>query len=59
MEKKIKISIQFICLITVSFLLGCGVKGDPQEPLIGSTHSKKIKKFLIPNINNIKTKNYV
>ena len=36
MEKKIKISIQFICLITVSFLLGCGVKGDPQEPLIGS-----------------------
>ena len=41
MEKKIKISIQFICLITVSFLLGCGVKGDPEEPLIGSSHSKK------------------
>ena len=41
MEKKIKISIQFICLITFSFLLGCGVKGDPQEPLIGSSHSKK------------------
>ena len=41
MEKKIKISIQFICLITFSFLLGCGVKGDPQEPLIGSSHTKK------------------
>ena len=58
MEKKIKISIQFICLITVSFLLGCGVKGDPQEPLIGTSHSK-IKKLLIPKINIIKTKNYV
>ena len=58
MEKKIKISIQFICLITFSFLLGCGVKGDPQEPLIGSSHTKK-KKLLIPKINIIKTKNYV
>ena len=43
MEKIIKICIQFICLITVSFLLGCGVKGDPQEPLVGSTHSKHSK----------------
>ena len=41
MEKKIKISFKFMCLITVSFLLGCGVKGDPQEPLIGSSDSKK------------------
>ena len=41
MEKKIKISNQIMCLITVCFLLGCGVKGDPQEPFIGSTHSKK------------------
>ena len=40
MEKKIKKSFHFICLITVSFLLGCGVKGDPQEPLTGSIHSK-------------------
>ena len=41
MEKKIKISFQFMCLIIVSFLLGCGVKGDPQEPSIGTTLSKK------------------
>ena len=40
MEKKIKINIQLMCLITVSFLLGCGVKGDPQEPLIGTNLSK-------------------
>ncbi len=41
MEKKIKINIQLMCLITASFLLGCGVKGDPQEPLIGTHLSKK------------------
>ena len=45
MEKKIKISIQFICLITVSFLLGCGVKGDPQEPLIKSADSTKQRNY--------------
>ena len=45
MEKKIKISIQFMCLIIVSFLLGCGVKGDPQEPLIESTNSKKQRNY--------------
>ena len=40
METKIKISIQFMCLIIVCFLLGCGVKGDPHEPLIGKTFYK-------------------
>ena len=45
MEKKIKISIKIICLITFSFLLGCGVKGDPQEPLIESNHSKKQRNY--------------
>ena len=37
--EKIKINIQLMCLITVSFLLG--VKGDPKEPLIGTHLSKK------------------
>ncbi len=31
MEKKVKISMQLIGLILISFLLSCGVKGDPQE----------------------------
>ena len=34
MEKKVKISFQFVCLIIVVFLLSCGVKGDPEEPKI-------------------------
>ena len=34
MEKKVKISIQFMCVIIAAFLLNCGVKGDPEEPKI-------------------------
>ena len=34
MEEKVKISIQFVCLIIAVFLLSCGVKGDPEEPKI-------------------------
>ena len=34
MEKKVKIGVQFICLIIAVFLLSCGVKGDPKEPQI-------------------------
>ena len=34
MEKKVKISMQFVCLIIAVFLLSCGVKGDPEEPKI-------------------------
>ena len=45
MEKKIKISFQIVCLITVSFLLGCGVKGDPQEPLIKSADTKNQRNY--------------
>ncbi len=44
MEKKVKISIQFICLILVVFLLSCGVKGDPEKP--------KIETILNKNQNN-------
>ena len=32
MEKKVKISVQFVFLIITAFLLSCGVKGDPEEP---------------------------
>lgn len=42
MEKKIKISIQFICLIITSFLLSCGVKGDPEEPKFETIVNKKL-----------------
>ena len=41
MEKKVKIGVQFICLIIAVFLLSCGVKGDPEEPKIESNFSKK------------------
>ena len=34
MEEKVKIGIQFVCLIIAVFLLSCGVKGDPEEPKI-------------------------
>ena len=34
MEKKVKISTQFLSLIIAIFLLSCGVKGDPEEPKI-------------------------
>ena len=34
MEEKVKIGIQFVCLIMAVFLLSCGVKGDPEEPKI-------------------------
>ena len=40
MEKKVKISIQFICLILAGFLISCGVKGDPEKPEIESILSK-------------------
>jgi hypothetical protein len=41
MEKKVKISIQFVCLIITAFLLSCGVKGDPEEPKIETNFYEK------------------
>ena len=41
MEKKVKISVQFVCLIIAFFLLSCGVKGDPEEPKIETILFKK------------------
>ena len=40
MEKKVKIGVQFICLIIAVFLLSCGVKGDPEEPKIETNFFK-------------------
>ena len=40
MEKKVKISIQFICLVIAVFILSCGVKGDPEEPKIETNFLK-------------------
>ena len=41
MEKKIKVSNKLICLIITSFLLSCGVKGDPEEPKFETIIYKK------------------
>ena len=40
MEKKVKISVQFVFLIITAFLLSCGVKGDPEEPKIETNFFK-------------------
>ncbi len=40
MEKKVKISIKFICLVIAVFILSCGVKGDPEEPKIETNFLK-------------------
>ena len=40
MEKKVKVSIQFMCLVIAVFLLSCGVKGDPEEPKIATNFLK-------------------
>ena len=41
MEEKVKIGIQFVCLIIAVFLLSCGVKGDPEELQIGTNFYEK------------------
>ena len=41
MEKKVKISIQFFCLVIVFITLSCGVKGDPEEAKIETNFYKK------------------
>ena len=41
MEKKVKISNQFVYLIIAVFLLSCGVKGDPEEPKIETNFYEK------------------
>ena len=41
MEKKVKISVQFVFLIITAFLLSCGVKGDPEEPKIETNFYEK------------------
>ena len=41
MEEKVKIGFQFVCLIIAIFLLGCGVKGDPEEPKIETNFYEK------------------
>mgnify|MGYP001166789295 CR=1 FL=1 len=40
MEKKVKVSIRFMCLVIAVFLLSCGVKGDPEEPKIETNFLK-------------------
>ena len=40
MEKKVKVSIQYMCLVIAVFLLSCGVKGDPEEPKIETNFLK-------------------
>ena len=41
MEEKVKVGIQFVCLIIAIFLLSCGVKGDPVEPKIETNFYEK------------------
>ena len=41
MEKKVKISAQFVFLIITVFLLSCGVKGDPEKPKIETNFYEK------------------
>ena len=41
MEKKVKISIQFMCFIIAVLLLSCGVKGDPEDPKTETNFLKK------------------
>ena len=41
MEEKVKIGIQFVCLIMAVFLLSCGVKGNPEAPKIETNFYEK------------------
>ena len=41
MEKKIKVINKLVYLIIISFLLSCGVKGDPEEPKFETIIYKK------------------
>ena len=43
MEKKVNIITHFISLIITVVLLGCGVKGDPEEPKIKTIIFKDIE----------------